>query len=171
MASRMISFLSQQEILYRIIEGKISLWAPIKKNKLKLCSSARKKVSVKIAGTVTELSADRSLFARLLVVTRSQRQVDLSETLGIYELSVVPRSMFASDGTMLLCQGKSELMHILKEKDKPTTKSAGEQNLADMVSSFSVVIVDGIAELQAIEKTKVVKTCQDMSRLVQCIHK
>ena len=86
----------------RIETASISLWAPIKRNKLRLCSSSRKKIKLDLGGGISELFADRNLFARLLIVTRSQRDVDLAETIGIYEMSTVPRSMFAYDGTMFV---------------------------------------------------------------------
>ena len=92
---------------------------------------------------MSELTADQSLFARLLLVSRSQRHVDLANILGQYELSVVPRSMFAYDGTMNLCSAKSKLMTILKSviqasmEDKPSVMSTSE---------FSVAVVDGMAE-------------------------
>ncbi|KAF2897476.1 hypothetical protein ILUMI_08698 [Ignelater luminosus] len=60
-----------------------------------------------IARCVTELNADRSLFARILIVARSQREVDLRTTLRKYEMSAVPRSMFAQDGTMHQCPAKT----------------------------------------------------------------
>jgi len=56
----------------------------------------------------------RSLFTRLLILTRSQWEVDLADILGKYELSAVPRSMIAYDGTMHLCSSKSSLLTILK---------------------------------------------------------
>ena len=55
----------------------LNLWDPVKKNKLNLCSTARKKLKITENSNVKELRADRSLFARLLIVSRSQRQVDL----------------------------------------------------------------------------------------------
>lgn len=61
----------------RIIPGSFNLWAPVKKNRLKLCSYIRDKVRVKVAGTITELTTHRTLFALLLVVSRSQNDVDM----------------------------------------------------------------------------------------------
>ena len=47
----------------RISTTSVSLWAPIKRNRLKLCSQSKKKIKVEIDGHVSELTADRSLFA------------------------------------------------------------------------------------------------------------
>ena len=126
----------------------VNLWAPIKRNKLKLCSSSRKKVTVKSSGVTSELSADISLFARLLILTRSQRDVDLEEeTLGKYEMSAVPRSLFAFDGTMNLCSSKSKLISILQALELPTEFESEmvEQDHTlqptSIMESFSVAIV------------------------------
>ena len=137
----------------------MSLWAHIKRSRLKLCSQSKKKIKVEIDEHVSELTADRSLFARLLLVSRSQRHVDFAKTLGQYELSVVPRSIFAYDGTMNLCSAKSKLMTILKSviqapmEDKPYITSTSE---------FSVAVVDKMTELEAMGKPPTVRTCEDL---------
>lgn len=146
----------------RLLDGSVSLWAPIKKNKLKLCSTTNKQIKVKIAGSITELNADRSLFARLLIVARSQREIDLRTTLGKYEMSVVPRSMFAQDGTMHQCPAKSKLIHILKSVVEPAAKNSLPSVQAHQANSW-VAIVDGMGELQALDKTIAVKTCEDLA--------
>ena len=43
--------------------------------------------------------------------------IDMKETVGQYEFSIVPRSLFAADGTMLHCASKSKLMSILEKLD------------------------------------------------------
>jgi len=62
-----------------------------------------------------ELQEDRSLFSSLMVAGMSTRKpdIDFKEAIGQYEFSVVPRSMFAQDGTMLHCSAKRALMTIL----------------------------------------------------------
>ena len=145
----------------RLTEGKISIWEPIKRNKLKLCSSAARKVRVKISNTVTELTTDRSLFARLMIVTRSQRELDLRQILGKYELSAVPRSFFTCEGAMHQCSTKSKLIHILRAL-VPIDESNVPTDVTDE-SGFTVAVVDGMAELQALSKTSTMRNCADLS--------
>ena len=151
----------------RIESGSLNLWAPIKRNKLKLCSTSRKKLKIETNGSVSELNADRSLFARLLILTRSQRQVDLADILGKYELSTVPRSMFAYDGTMHLRSSKSSLLTILKTLGESTGSDA--QLIAQVIdlplTSHCVAVVDGMAELQAMDKHAEIKTCADLGKV------
>ena len=86
----------------RIESDQTYFWAKIKQVKLKLCKTAFKNVPTKVGDTIVQLKADRSLFTRLLVVSRSRPDINLKESLGTYEFSAVPRSMFALDGTQLL---------------------------------------------------------------------
>ena len=60
-------------------------------------------------------SADRAWFGRMLVVGKSRRDVNLKHVLGKYELSIIPRSMFAQDGSMLHCSCKSALLDVLED--------------------------------------------------------
>ena len=64
---------------------------------------------VKTADKVIELKEVRSLFAHLMLICKSRPKVDIKEAVGLYEVSVVARSLFAPDGTMLHCSCKSAL--------------------------------------------------------------
>ncbi|CAH1154560.1 unnamed protein product [Phaedon cochleariae] len=78
----------------RIESDTSNLWAPMTKANLYLCSKANKVVSTKVSDSVIQLKADRSLFTRLLIVSRSRPDIDLQQCLSDYEFSAVPRSMF-----------------------------------------------------------------------------
>lgn len=143
----------------RLIDGTINFWDGIKRNQLKLCSSTKKKVKLDTKSTVNEISADRSLFARFLIISRSQREIDLRSVMGEYELSAVPRSMFNLDGTMHQCQAKSQLIHILKAT---CNFELGKNNILD--DECCVAIIDGMAELHAVNKTSSIRTCEDLAK-------
>ena len=51
----------------------------------------------------------------MMMVCKSGPEIDIKETVGQYEFSIVPRSLFATDGTMLHCASKSSLMSILEK--------------------------------------------------------
>ena len=157
----------------RLFTEEKNLCAPITRNKLKLCSTSNKKVKINISGSVTELTADRSLFARLLLVAKSERELNLSNVLGMYEMSLVPRALFTFDGTMHLCPTKSKLIHLLVAFKNSTTEdnslemsasTSNKSNSPCYAHPYSVAIVDGMAELQALEKSNTVKTCADLSK-------
>ena len=62
---------------------------------------------------------------------------------GQYEFNLVPRFMFAAGGSMLHCPSKSVLMNILEKLKK-------------------VCIIDGMAEVQALDKPGTIKYCSDL---------
>ena len=106
----------------------------------------------------------------MLIVARTRQEIDLRESLSKYEFSVVPRALFSSDGSMHHCPKKGDLMKIL-EAIPPKEGSNGaasqhQQNLSDM----KVAMVDGMAEVQAIDKPKSIKTCKDLGdHFASCI--
>lgn len=79
------------------------------KRKLSTWKTNAKKMKVSTKETVVELQEDRSLFARMMMVCRSRPGINVQETIGMYEFALVPRSMFAADGSMLRCSAKSAL--------------------------------------------------------------
>ena len=143
----------------KVKSGKINLWAVMKKRKLQTWKSNGKVIKVKKVERVVELKEDRSLFARLMMVCKSRPDIDIKEAIGLYEFTVVPRSLFTSDGTMIHCSCKSTLMHILE-------KQSGESSMISIGSSdVTFAIVDGMAEVQSLDKPDWIKTCKDFARL------
>ena len=139
---------------------------------------------VKDGDKIIELREDRALFARLLVVSKA-RQIDLKYNLGKYEFSVVPRALFAPDGSLHHMENKSELMKILESlpKDKSYQETEvihsasdslpGNDSLSSTVPDVDtsseadtyqkVAVVDGMADLQALDKPEYVKTCLQLA--------
>ena len=127
-----------------------------------------------------ELKEDRALFARLLVVSKT-RDIDLQHNVGLYEFSVVPRALFAPDGSLLHMSSKSELIHILSslpadsnvDDTERLSLSTLEENVlprqenyysADLLKRrLNVAIVDGMADLQRMDKPEWVRTCADLA--------
>ena len=79
----------------------------MKKRKLQTWKSNGKVIKVKTVERAVELKEDRSLFARPMMVCKNRPDIDIKEAIGLYEFTVVPRSLFASDGTMMHCSCKS----------------------------------------------------------------
>ena len=88
-----------------------NICAMVRKVWLQTWSASLKNAHVAISNKVLELKEDRGLFAR--IVSKSRTDIHLQECLSTYELSIVPRSLFAADDTMLHCSVKSKLMDIL----------------------------------------------------------
>ena len=114
---------------------------------------------------IIELKEDRCLFARMMVIYKSRPEIDIKEAVGVYEFSVVPRSMFAADGNMLHCSAKSALMSILEKlpSDRSVEQAEPTDQLVNAGRQIKVSIVDGMAEVQALEKPDWIKTCSDLA--------
>ena len=69
----------------------------MKKHKLQTWKSNGKVIKVETVERVVELKEDRSLFARLMMVSKSRTDIDIKEAIGLYEFKVVPRALFASE--------------------------------------------------------------------------
>ena len=74
--------------------------------------------------------------------------------------------MFAADGSMLRCSAKSALMAIL---EKLPSKSADQRSSCDSTTTneaglhLKVIIIDGMAELQCLDKPDWVKNCEQLA--------
>jgi len=50
---------------------------------------------------------------QLRVTARSNRDIDQKDAIRNCEFTLTPRALFAPDGTVLPCQDKSKLIHLL----------------------------------------------------------
>ena len=69
--------------------GKVNLWSPMKKRKLLTWKTSAKVMKVTAADKIVELQEDGSLFACMMLVCNSRPQIDIKETVGQYEFSIV----------------------------------------------------------------------------------
>lgn len=145
----------------RIQTGKENLWSPMKKQKLLTWKTTGKKTKVSVDNKVVELQEDRCLFARMMMVCKSRPEINIAEAVGVYEFSLVPRSLFASDGSMLHCPTKSALMNAIEKHVNPEN-STTECRVAPSMQG-KVSIVDGMAELQSLDKLTWITTCSQLA--------
>ena len=73
--------------------AKKSIWDPINKLKLKTFSTCQKKTSCNVGNKLVKLREDRQLLAKFLVVHQARPSMtqSLSDTIGKYEFSIIPR--------------------------------------------------------------------------------
>ena len=132
----------------------------MKKRKLVTWKTSAKAVKVTAADKIVELQEDRSLFARMMMVCKSKPEIDIKETVGQCEFLIVPRSLFAADGTMLHCASKSNLMSILEKlNDNRNNRRVAGPNEDQM----KVAIVDGMAEVQSLHKPEWTRKCAQLT--------
>ena len=102
----------------RLTEGRLCVWDKMTKKKLKTFKTSNATIEINAAygGQLVKVKVERGLLQRPIVISRSRPQLDLKECIGTYEFEfgVVPRSLFASDGTALLAYDKSKILHHLE---------------------------------------------------------
>jgi hypothetical protein len=99
---------------------------------------------------VVVLQEDRALFARMMMACKNHHEIYSKEAVGPYEFYVVPRLLFAANGTMLYCSTKSNLMDSL-EKYKVDTYSDSSDGSTGRVP-HRVDVIDGMTALQSLDK-------------------
>ena len=160
--------LFEEFVTNRIRSANVNVWDTMKKTKLHTWKTTGKRVKINTGDKIVELKEDRKLFTRMLLVSKSRPNINLEETIGRHELSVVPRSMFAADGTMLHCHVKSNLMAILEklprnDTDKDSGLRDSEEELEDMPAPVKVAVVDAMADVQSLQKLENITNCSQLA--------
>ena len=153
------------------INGDVSLWAPVKRENNKMYMSGIKKHTVKVRDKTIDLKETKSLYGRLMVLARSNRDIDHKQAIGTYEFTLTPRALFTPSGSMLMCSDKSKLIHALEKlvtpgTDEQTNKEAGNLTVDVGVSCQSqrIAVVDGMVLVQKLaKKPAMVVTVSDLS--------
>ena len=85
-----------------------------KKRKLLTWKSIAKKAKLTVNNVIVELQEDQSLFGRMMIVCQTRPEINVKEGVGMYEFTVVPRALFAAEGSMLHCPNKRAFMSLLE---------------------------------------------------------
>ena len=107
--------LMESFIQSRLKKSETSVWDPMKKCALKTFKAQMKKTKTRIQGKLIELKEEKNLITKFLLAARKRPELKLEETIGEYEFSVVPRSLFTCDGQPHHCTDKSKLMHHIED--------------------------------------------------------
>ena len=102
-----------EEFVEERINGSISLFAPVKKENNKMYLSGNKQTKVMLRNKAIDMKETKDLYGRLMVLSKSSREIDLNHAIGNYEFTLTPRALFASNGTQLPCIDKSKLISLL----------------------------------------------------------
>ena len=131
---------------------------------------------------VVKLREERQLLARFMVIQQTQK-LDISSAIGAFEMAVIPRSLFANDGTLLTPTSKSSIIHAIEvvpniyeavSRDDPPEEEVVSQNQSLIDESWiennyprdydveKVLIIDAMAVLQGMKKTPQMKKISDL---------
>ena len=84
----------------RIVNSEVSFYDPIKKNKLRTFAYLFKKKSIKLQDKTITLTAERAIFARMLVIAKIQEGMSL-KLLMTYSLTPIPLVFGLPDGSLV----------------------------------------------------------------------
>ena len=191
-----------------LTEGWLCAWDKMTKTKLKTFRTSNAKIAMNAGGKLVNIKEERGLleFGKIdrhlkkLITAWSE---GLSECIGTYSsmnlmYTVVPRSLFASDGTVLLVYDKAKILHHLEllvsneqlamHTAKETSTSIAPDNdngqetyvteiahapdltrncligINDTSQKYNVIIIDGMAIINAIPNTEIIKTYNDFEQ-------
>ena len=106
-------------------DASLSVWSTMNNMKLKAFSTWMAKTLVSVGDQVIKLREERQLLARFLVIQQSRPELvpRLPATIGNYEMLVTPRSMFVSDGSLLIPTDKASIIHAVEEANPIRTET------------------------------------------------
>ena len=115
---------------------KHSLWEAMKKLNLKTFSNWMEKTKVRVGDKVIKLREERELLGRSVIIQGSRPELvrKLEETIGEYEMAVVPRSLCTVDGSLFIPTDKASLMRFI-EKGQLTTAARNTSSNRKSTSS------------------------------------
>ena len=124
----------------RINTNEVGFWEPMEKMNIKTFASLSKKAKVKsVDEKLVTVSADRNLFGRLLIASRS-RDIDLREVLK-YELDSVPCALAHPAGSLRKTT-KSVFLEILEEQVLALPRLPVDDRIS------TAYVIDGMAVVQ-----------------------
>ena len=165
--------------------GDENLWKRMSKVTCKNWDEICKSMKIKSHSEVIYLKAASTILSRLLLVAKSQTQLDLEEVISNYELNAVNSTFMDPTGHLLPCKQKSKLIHALEglveeleindSKDESpsqgscTNESTSMQEEPLLLQSASSnqkhLIIDAMAVVQAIvNSSQSVSTFKDVGR-------
>ena len=122
----------------------------MKKRKLKTFRDQAKVTKSKIGDKIIQLKEERTLLSRFLLSARKRPELDLEESIGSYEFSVVPKSMFTQDGQPLLTSDEVKFVHEVENLSKRLEIAPQEEETR----------WDGMALVNKVNKDNSIKTWQ-----------
>jgi len=176
----------------RLTEGKLSVWDKITKKKLGTYKTINASTEIKVGDSMVKIIEERGLLQRFIVISRSRPELDLKECIETYEFGVVPRSLFASDGSLLLAYDKASILHHLEKLSSNAQQVKADRNKAsesepsinqavqvplqvaativehtnvetNQPSAYRVVIIEGMSVVDSVTKIDQMKMCQDFA--------
>ena len=145
------------------LQGDRSVWDPMKKRKMPTFADTSKSFKTKVDDKIVEIKEEKRLLAKFVIASRRRDDIDLPAYFGRFEFTVVPRSMFRQDGSLLLGTDKATVMHEIENMIPGNNGDHHHQTSGNTIPQQKVVIFDGMAVVNRIKKTQDIETCKDLA--------
>ena len=146
------------------LTGEESIWDTMTKEKLSTFAANNKTVKVTLERQIVHIREERKLMTRLLIASRSRPDIDLKKYLGIYEFSVVPRSLFTPDGSLHYTKDKA----IIATELRALQQGSNEMETDEVESGNAprkAIVIDAMAFVNKIDiKKNEVQNCSDFGK-------
>ena len=157
-----------QHFVSERICGEKNMWDKMSKVKYLGWNDNNKSTKVKITGEHVTLTASNSLLSRLLILTRSTRDIDLKEVISKYEFSPINHMLMGTDGSLHACTDKYQLIHLLENQGRDlTSRNEDECFLSSddsQVCDANAIIIDAMVVVHEIAAIKTnISTCGDLA--------
>ena len=141
---------------------------PIKRLTLNLPNKLGKKKVVKVDQQLLEVKSHRDFFGRCALVAASNREFDMKDIIGNFELDAVPRSLMTSTG--VLHDGHTNKHQLVENlTDKYTVHVAEPTQDVRLTPEFigrKIIVVDAMVVVQSVVNKKGQKrfnTCKEFA--------
>ena len=101
---------------------------------------------------------EKNLLTIFLITARKRPELNL-EALGNFEFYAVPKILFFNGGQTLNCTDKSSTLHHTEEFANSKQDVAINPDINATTDEQRVIIIDGMAVANQINKTKEIKSC------------
>ena len=139
------------------ILGNTNLWDRMTKIKYLNWVDACKTIKLKSNHEQFELKATNSLFARMLMIAKSSRQIDLQQVVENYEFTAINTCLLNIDGSLIPCTNKSELIHVLEG-----LTDHGENEVLAPDYRDTYLIIDGMSVVHEIMSSVSLSNCKQL---------
>ena len=96
-------------------EPKLCVWDTLPRRRFITFKSTSRQINVNVVDRIVKLQ-ERGLMKKLVVISRTRPELDAAELFTKHEFSVVPRSLFDSQGKLWRCNDKSDFFSGLDDK-------------------------------------------------------
>jgi hypothetical protein len=149
---------AKEAFVDRRIHGNVNLWDRMTRVKFHNWDDLSKRTKLKSKTKEFQLRATTSLFSRLMVIAKSERNLDLQAAVSQHEFHNVNHMLMNPDGTLITCKGKSDLVKALEDLVQ------GDIATDTQTQQTKYLIIDGMAVVQSLMNAIKFKTCADLGR-------